>query len=84
VAGNCEPLVAERVHERDHVIGESGGVVPAGRPYWLVNVAPNPSGRFGAPETEPGPSGGHLSPSRSPSGGVLVLRIAVGKRTPNQ
>jgi hypothetical protein len=25
--------------------------------YWLVNVSVNPAGRFGAPETEPGPSG---------------------------
>jgi hypothetical protein len=25
--------------------------------YRLVNVPVNPSGRFGAPETEPGPSG---------------------------
>jgi hypothetical protein len=25
--------------------------------YLLVNVAVNPSGRFGAAETEPGPSG---------------------------
>src|SRR5215216_7102085 len=25
--------------------------------YWLVNVSVNPSGRFGAPETERGPSG---------------------------
>src|SRR5215216_2253713 len=25
--------------------------------YRLVNVSVNPSGRFGAPETEPGPSG---------------------------
>jgi len=25
--------------------------------YWLVNVPVNPSGRCGAPETEPGPSG---------------------------
>src|SRR5215831_17830336 len=25
--------------------------------YWLVNVSVNPAGRFGAPETEPGPVG---------------------------
>jgi hypothetical protein len=25
--------------------------------YRLVNVSVNPAGRFGAPETEPGPSG---------------------------
>ena len=28
-----EPLVAERVHQRDQVAGEGGGVVPA---RWLV------------------------------------------------
>src|SRR5215831_4720267 len=30
---------------------------PPASMYWLVNVLVNPSGRFGAPETEPGPSG---------------------------
>ena len=25
--------------------------------YWLVNVSMNPAGRFGAPETQPAPSG---------------------------
>jgi hypothetical protein len=41
-----EALVADRVHQRDHVAGEGAG-----------KVSVNPCGRFGAPETEPGPSG---------------------------
>jgi hypothetical protein len=30
---------------------------PPASTYRLVNVSVNPAGRFGAPETEPGPSG---------------------------
>jgi hypothetical protein len=35
------------------VLAQAGGVSM----YRLVNVPVKPSGRFGAPETEPGPSG---------------------------